>query len=132
MTGVFALFLLELGLEQSADRLECLLLIRTVCNDLQRAVVGRSQRENPHYGLAIDLLPVFLQKDIGGESIRRLHEQRGRAGVDSGPVLNCNDFFNHGNRKRPALEIQVSLKNIALALSVSSQRMTFLENSFAE
>jgi hypothetical protein len=61
-----------------------------------------------------------------------LHEQRGRAGVDSGPVLNGHDFFNHGNRKRLALECQVSLKNIALALSVSSQRMTFLENSFAE
>jgi hypothetical protein len=95
MTGVFASLLLEFCFEQSAYRLERILLIVAVGDDLDGAVVGRSQSEDSHYGLAVDLLPVFLQENIGGKSIGRLDEQGGGPSMDSGPVLYGYGFFDH-------------------------------------
>jgi hypothetical protein len=91
----FALLLLKFVLEQPADRLNRLLLVTAVGDDFDRGIVGSSQGEDTHNGLAVDLFPVFLQEDTGGKLVRCLHEQSGGPGMDSGPVLDGYDFFYH-------------------------------------
>ena len=95
MRGFFALLLLEFGLEQLRDGLNSVFLVTAVGNDLDGTVVGGGQCENSHDGFTVYLLPVFFQIDIRGETIRRLYKQSSGPRMDSGPILDGYDLFNH-------------------------------------
>jgi hypothetical protein len=77
---------------QGFDRGDFVLPFR---DQFQGSFIGGTKGDDTHYGFAIDPVRLPLDEDFRFETTRGLHEQGGRARMDTGSVLDFHHLFNH-------------------------------------
>ena len=124
-SGSTQILLLELAVEQLLYGAGGLLFIGSVRDDFDWCLISRSQGNDAENGFTVDPVAVFFQVDLRFEAAGRLDQQRRGACMNTIAVLDDDLSLHH-------VPVYSSFRKTARALSLSSHRMTFRLNSFAE